>query len=44
MRDENYPDPCEYCPLVYLNNKNCRKDCEELKEAMKQWSQALQDS
>ena len=34
MKDSDYPDPCEYCSLMYLG---C-KDCEELKEAAKQWA------
>lgn len=40
MSNPDYSDPCEYCPLMYLANKSfdCRKECEELKEAAEQWA------
>lgn len=40
MSNPDYPDPCDYCPLMYLANKpvDCRKDCKALKEATKQWA------
>lgn len=40
MANEDFPDPCEYCPMSYFANNihDCRKDCEELKEASRQWA------
>ncbi len=42
--NKDYPDPCEYCPMMYLaKSYNCRKDCKELKEAAKQWAKDKED-
>ena len=43
---KDYPDPCEYCPLMYLNNdlnSDCRKNCKDLKEAVKEWAKEKTD-